>query len=119
MSPLTDVSPLKAGKLSPRLQLLADPNLSQQSAEAQAQALGLPAEGAGSLMRDEDGAVMVYIRVASATESDVASLTSAGAKVVSTDEETLTVTAYVQPDKLDGLAQLEIVLNVREALKPQ
>jgi hypothetical protein len=71
------------------------------------------------LVRDEDGAVMVYVRVASAAESDVASLTSAGAKVVSTDEETLTVTAYVHPDKLDGLAQLEVVVRVDEALKPQ
>jgi hypothetical protein len=110
--------PKQTEKLSPRLQLLASPDLSQQSAEEQARALGLPASGPGSLMRNENGEVLVYIRLNS-PESDLAALVEAGATIVHTAEDALTVTAYIHPTKLDELGKLDQVLNVREEIRPK
>lgn len=115
---LTPSQPKQTKKLSSRLQLLASPDLNQQSAEAQARALGLPASGPGSLMRNEKGEVLVYIRLSSA-ESDVAALAEAGATIVHTAEDALTVTAYIHPARLDELTRLDQVLSVREEVRPK
>src|SRR5438105_1986976 len=51
------------GKLTPRLQLLADsPALHAASAEELARALGLPPQGPGSLVRDAQLRILVAIR---------------------------------------------------------
>ena len=61
---LTDLSAAKKSKLSPRLYTLTRDPLSGASANAQADGVDLPRAGAGSLVRSDAGALMVYVRVA-------------------------------------------------------
>ncbi len=106
------------GKLSPRLAALADPSVFQQDLEAQAEALGLPVSGTGSLMRNEAGDVLVYIRMADTSSDNQQLLTEAGAEIINVAEDYSTVTAYVNPQNLSALADLEVVESIREEVTP-
>jgi hypothetical protein len=106
------------GKLSFRLQLLADPAVSQQDAEAQAQTLNLPASGPGSLMKNENGELLVYIRLTDTSEANLAALAKVGAMVTHVAEAYRTVTAYIRPTQLSALAKMDIVESVQEGLRP-
>lgn len=106
------------GKLSFRLQLLADPAVSQQDAEAQAQILSLPASGPGSLLRNEQGELLVYIRLTDTSEVNLVALTEVGATVTHVAEAYRTVTAYISATQLSVLAKVNIVESVQEALSP-
>ena len=107
------------GNLSGRLQMLADnPALQKQDPAAQAQALGLPADGSGSLMRNQAGDLLVQIRITVVSESNLDVLRKAGAQEIQVDEAFRTVTAFVDPTDLASLATLEFVENIREELRP-
>lgn len=106
------------GKLTPRLEQLAQPDMQTRSAEAQAAALDLPERGAGSLLRDSDGAILVYIRLASVDQQNLATLRAIGAEVVHVAPTYNTVTAYVQPEQLQAVAGVDAVQNVREEFVP-
>jgi hypothetical protein len=107
-----------AGKLSVRLQRLSDPALAQSSLEAQASAVSLPASGPGSLLRNEAGDLLVYVGVSDTTEPAAEQLAKAGAAVVDVAEAYCTITAYVSPSNLLSLAELPLVISMKEALSP-
>ncbi len=125
VSPISPVSPVVApkqsGKLSQRLQLLADnPALQTQDAKAQAQALNLPAAGAGSLMRNNQGDILVNIRLDALSQDNLKTLKSLSSlSIVHTAEEFRTVTAYISTTQLQNLALLNFVEAVEEELTPQ
>lgn len=104
------------GKLSPLLAQLADPTVANQSVEAQASALGIPASGAGSLTFDANGAVLVAVRVNSVAEADQQALRDLGASIVNVSEAYSTITVYIPPDRLNDLAASPNVQNIREEL---
>ncbi|MBI1878922.1 MAG: hypothetical protein HYR94_12015 [Chloroflexi bacterium] len=97
---------------------MADPAVSQQDAEAQAQILSLPASGPGSLLRNEQGELLVYIRLTDTSEVNLVALTEVGATVTHVAEAYRTVTAYISATQLSVLAKVNIVESVQEALSP-
>jgi uncharacterized repeat protein (TIGR01451 family) len=97
------------GKLSSRLAQLTQPaggGISIQS---------LPA---GSLLQNEQGDLLVYMRLSDTSERSLQALTDAGATIVHLAEAYQTVTAYVPAARLPALADLEVVENIREELRP-
>jgi hypothetical protein len=107
-----------AGKLSFRLQLLSEPALAQASADVQAEALSLPAKGPGSLLRNAEGKLLLYVAVSDISESAIKQLTQAGATVVNVAEAYCTVTIYAGSADLMPLANLPFVVSLKEALSP-
>jgi hypothetical protein len=108
-------------KLTPRLQMLAEHPSVLQSAAAEDRIiplLGLPASGEGSLLRSPQGDVMVYIWMVDVSESSLAALKSAGARITHVAETYNVVTAYVTPQKLAEVANTAPVKSAREALAP-
>ncbi len=113
----SDVKP--SGKLSFRLQALADyPVLSTLSVNDQAAALSIAPEGAGSLVRNGQGKLLVYIRVADISDSGIQELRSAGAEIVHVSEQYMVVTAYIDTANLGLLDSLNEALSVQEVLSP-
>lgn len=106
-------------KLSFRLEALAQSSaLRAASAVDQANALSLPARGAGSLMRNARGQLLVYIRMANVSETQLQTLRAAGAQIVHVSSRYQVVTAYVDAATLTSIADLTTVQSVEEALAP-
>jgi hypothetical protein len=105
------------GKLSAVLTQLAQPLIATQSAEQQDQALGMQATGPGSLMRNDKGQVLVVVRVSEVSDATLAALRNAGATVVNTAETYRSVTVYISPDHLNGLAAVPGVENIHEEVR--
>lgn len=106
------------GKLSGRLQTLADPTVATQDADAQSEAIGLPASGSGSLMRNDQGEVLVAMRMSNVSDASRQAVQDAGATITNVETSLQMITAYVNPDRLNDLADLDVVLNIREELSP-
>ncbi|MBI1878921.1 MAG: hypothetical protein HYR94_12010, partial [Chloroflexi bacterium] len=106
------------GKLSFRLQLLVQPAIGVQDNETQAQILSLPANGPGSLLRNEHGELLVYIRLTDVSAPHVQTLKDTGANIVHIAEEYKIITAYIRIDRLLSVAGLAAVQSVQEELKP-
>jgi hypothetical protein len=109
------------GNLSARLSRLADLAAAGTLAAtpaAQAQQLGLPATGPGSLLRDGT-LVVVEAGLSSAAPSQLDAIRAAGAKVISVHEPSNTATLGVEPSLLRTVASLPGVLRVQEVLAPQ
>ena len=106
------------GKLSSRLEALA--GMVGQTADKQSQArrLGVAAEGSGSLLQNSAGEVLTYIRLANTEPATIKMLAAAGARITNVANAYRTVTAFVQPAALPGIAALAAVENVREELQP-
>src|SRR4051794_4478224 len=102
--------------LSPRLVALAD--LGPAAARAQAQATGLPAQGAASLLRHDDQPV-VEIRVSDDAKASAAAVSAAGGKVLNVSDQYETITAAVPPEHLRGVASVRGVRGVTEVLTPR
>ena len=81
-------------------------------------ALGLPAQGFGSLLLDRAGNPLVYIFVARIDQSMLAALAGAGAQVVHVSGQFGVVTAAVPPGQLATMAALPGVASMQEALAP-
>lgn len=105
------------GKLSATLARLAQPDVAAQSAQAQAEALAIPETGPGSLMRNEQGQVLVAVRVSDASVATEDVLRAAGATIVNSAPEFRTITLYISPEQLSALAALPGVENIREELR--
>ena len=103
--------------LSSRLQQLARDDLSSAPAPEQAEAIGLPARGAGSLLRAREG-ILVEVRVAGRTRERVAPLADAGADVVEVSPEYRVITAAVAEDDLRALAAGPGVVAITEVQTP-
>jgi hypothetical protein len=69
------------GALTPELEQLSTPALAEASPEAQAEAIGLPVEGAGSLSREGER-VVVEAHFESGALARLEALEDAGAKVL-------------------------------------
>lgn len=107
------------GKLSPRLELLAtSPTLRAASADDQARALSLPAQGPGSLTRDAQGRVLVTLRVNDVSAKSLQALRDAGAVISNVSETYQQVTAFVAISDLTTIANLPSVINAQEELAP-
>lgn len=106
------------GKLSSVLSQLAQPSIATASAEQQAQALGLPATGPGSLIRNDKDQVLVVVRVGEVSDATLAALRAAGATIVNTADAYRSVTMYISPDHLHDLEAVPGVENIREETRP-
>jgi hypothetical protein len=80
--------------------------------------LGLPASGSGSLLRNENGELLVYIRLVDTSESSLEMLAETGVTIVHVAEAYRTVTVYISTTQLSALAALDIVESVQEELSP-
>ncbi len=108
------------GKLSFRLEALASSTaLQTSSAEDLARSLSLPAQGAGSLMRDAQGRLLVDIRMSDLSEAQLQALQSLGAQVIHTSDRYRVATVLVSPGDLTAIANLPSVQSVMEELAPQ
>ncbi len=106
-----------SGDLSPRLAELASPPLQGASPAKQARALGLAAEGAGSLAR-RGGRVLAYVRFDRGALSAVDELRSAGAKAVDASGQYQLVTIAAKPAQLHAVARVAGVEGVTPVLSP-
>ena len=116
---LTDLSAAKKSKLSPRLYTLTRDPLSGASANAQADGVDLPRAGAGSLVRSDAGALMVYVRVADTSDATLGELRAAGVAPTHVSDRYRVVTGFVMPLSLSRVASLAAVRSVSEAIRPQ
>jgi len=107
-----------AGPLSVRLAALARMDWAVARRAAAIQALGVPAQGFGSLLIDRAGNPLVYIHLARIDQATLAALADSGARVVHISEQFGIVTAAVSPDKLPAIASVPGVVDIREALAP-
>jgi len=105
------------GDLSPRLADLAAPSLRGKPPARQARALGLPAEGPGSLLR-VGNRVLVEVRAAGAVAAAGGAVRAAGAEVVDVSRRHETVTAAAAPAELPALGRASGVASVTEVLEP-
>lgn len=81
------------GKLSSRLQILSQPATRSASATAQADRVGLPETGPGSLTYGERGQLLVYIRVTDVSTDTRQTLQAAGATIRHVSPQYRTITA--------------------------
>ena len=105
------------GPLSPRLTQLAAKDLRSASNGEQAEALSLPARGAGSLLRRQ-GSVVVEVRTMGSTRSRVSGLEDAGAETLHVSPRYETITVAVAERELRALAEAPGVEAVTEVLEP-
>jgi hypothetical protein len=103
--------------LSPPLEELAKPAVATMPLAAQAQQLGLPAHGPGSLVRD-GGRVLVIARVPRGVAAAFAGLRGVGARIVSASAETRTATLAVAPSRLPEIAAVPGVSAVWQVRAP-
>jgi hypothetical protein len=103
--------------LSPSLEELAEPAVAAKPLTAQANQLGLPLAGPGSLVRD-GGRVLVTARVPSGVAPALTGLREAGARIVSAGAETETATLAVAPSRLPEVAAVPGVSAVWQVRAP-
>lgn len=116
---LPAATPKAAGKLSTRLEVLAQsPGLSTASADEQARALSLPAQGSGSLMHNAQGQILVNIRTTDLSANGLQTLRDSGATITNVSDQYQVVTAFVAIVNLSAIANLPPVQSMQEELAP-
>jgi Subtilase family len=103
--------------LSPPLEELAEPAVAARPLAGQADRLGLPLDGPGSLVRD-GGRVLVTVRVPGGVAPAFADLRQAGAQIISASAETGTATLSVSPSRLPEVAAVPGVSAVWQVRAP-
>jgi hypothetical protein len=103
--------------LSSPLEELAELAVAAKPVAAQADRLGLPLDGPGSLVRD-GGRVLVTARVAGGVGPAIAGLRQAGARIISAGAGTETATLSVVPSRLPELAAVPGVSAVWQVRAP-
>ena len=103
--------------LSPRLAELSKPALRTAPEAVQDEALGVAAEGPGSLLRD-GSRVLVDVRFEGGAEAGADDLRAAGARVVNVSSRYRTVTVAAKPAELRAVAAVPRVAGVTEILAP-
>lgn len=111
------IGPSANQNLSPRLAKLAKPAVRSASDRAQADKLGLAAEGPGSLLR-KGNRVLAYVRFERGAAAGLKALRAAGAKTVSLSSSYQTATVAVKPAQLPRLGGVANVAGITEALAP-
>jgi subtilisin family serine protease len=115
-----DASPLgkKGGSpLSAPLEVLARPAVADRPAAVQADVLGLPAAGPGSLMREGDR-VLITVRFAGGVAATAAELRRLRVRLVSVSAGTRTLTVAILPAQLPKVAAVPGVEAVWQARAP-
>ncbi|HEY3342410.1 MAG TPA: S8 family serine peptidase, partial [Anaerolineae bacterium] len=108
-----------ASKFTPRLQLLAQSTqLLRATAQAQALALGLPATGPGSLLKNAQGQLLIYLYTDDLSPANLNAIRVAGASVEHVSAEYHVVTVHVDAANLNALANIGAVKRMREELQP-
>src|ERR1700761_1786535 len=105
------------GSLTPELEQLSTPALAEASPEAQAEAIGVPVEGPGSLSREGER-VVVEAHFEGGALSRLEALEAAGAKVLVASQEYQTVALSVEPADLEAIGEVPGVDIVEPALRP-
>jgi hypothetical protein len=104
--------------LSPELEALATPAVRSQSLAGQAEALGLPSEADGGMVRD-GGRVVVEARFASGAAAATEAVKATGAKVLNVSSRYQTLVLSVAPADLPALAAVPGVTSVTPSLAPE
>jgi hypothetical protein len=108
-----------ADKLSFRLAALAQsPTLKLMASKDQGAALSLPPSGPGSLRRDAQGRVLVYIRMDDISGDQIQALQDAGAQIMHVSERYMVITAMIDTSYLLSVASLTAVQGIQEVLSP-
>ena len=107
----------EAKALTPELATLATPEVASGTAEEQAEALGLPAEGPGSLSREGER-VVVEAHFESGAIARLGALEGAGAEVLVASREYQTVALAVEPEDLTELAEVPGLEVIAPSLRP-
>ncbi len=102
--------------LSSRLSILKDKPVNSALTAAE---LGLPARGAGSLLKGGGGTVVVTIQGTVTSPASVAALRRAGARVTNIATKYATVTAAIAPADLARLSGVPGVASINEVLTPR
>jgi hypothetical protein len=106
------------GSLTPELEQLSTPALAEASPQAQAEAIGVPVEGPGSLSREGER-VVVEAHFEDGALQRLEALEEAGAKILVASREYQTVALSVEPADLEAIAEvpgLEIVAPSRRPM---
>ena len=103
--------------LTPELVTLATPEVAAEPPAAQAEAIGLPAEGPGSLIREGER-VVVEAHFEGGALSQVEALEAAGAEVLTTSAEYQTVVVSVEPEDLQTLAEVPDLRTIAPSRSP-
>jgi hypothetical protein len=104
--------------LSPALAELATPAVHEQSVADQAEALGYPLEGSGSLLR-EGGRVVVEAHFDGGAVAAIGAAEAAGAKLITASRRYQTLVLSVAPADLAALAAVADIEKVEPAVAPQ
>ncbi|MBS1679452.1 MAG: S8 family serine peptidase [Actinobacteria bacterium] len=104
--------------LSPELEALATPAVRSRSLAGQAEALGLPTEGAGRLVRD-GGRVVVEAHFEAGAAAAVETVKATGAEVLNVSRRYQTLVLSVAPAELHALAAVPGVAGVTPSLAPE
>jgi hypothetical protein len=113
-----DVGLTSSSALSPELEALASPAVRSRSLAGQAEALGLPRESEGGLVRD-GRRVVVEARFESGAAGAVAAVEATGAKVLTVSSRYQTLALSVAPADLPALAAVPGVIAVTPSLAPE
>lgn len=111
------LGPKQGGPLSPELRELAKPAVAAEGPAAQAEQVGLPVRGPGSLVK-VGGKVLVTARFEGGMAARLDELRAAGAGIVSSSHHLQTVTLAVAPERLPAVAAVPGVQAVWQALEP-
>jgi Subtilase family len=105
------------GALTPELAKLGTAAVAAQPAPAQAEAIGLPTEGPGSLAREGER-VIVEAHFEGGALAGLEALKAAGAKILAASREYQTVALSVEPEDLEALAAVPGLSTVAASRRP-
>jgi hypothetical protein len=105
------------GSLTPELEQLGTPALAEASPEAQAEAIGLPVEGPGSLSREGER-VIVEAHFEEGALQRLEALEEAGAKILVASRQYQTVALSVEPADLEAIAEVPGIAVVAASREP-
>jgi hypothetical protein len=105
------------GSLTPELEQLSTPALAEASPEAQAEAIGVPVEGPGSLSREGER-VVVEAHFEGGALQRLEALEEAGAKILVASRQYQTVALSVEPADLEAIAEVPGIDVVSASRRP-
>ena len=105
------------GSLTPELERLSTPELAEASPEEQAEAIGVPVEGPGSLSREGER-VVVEAHFDEGALARREALEEAGAKILLASRDYQTVALSVEPKDLEAIAQVPGIEVVEASRRP-
>src|SRR6201994_3045665 len=105
------------GSLTPELEQLSTPALAEASPEVQAEAIGVPAEGPGSLSREGER-VVVEAHFEDGALQRLPALGEDGAEILPASRQYQTVALSVEPADLEAVAEVPGIAVVAASRQP-